>query len=253
MERLDGKRIIVIGGTSGMGESTVYGFRELGAKLVFTGRNIDAGKEIAERSGAVFKELDLLEHDKVKPVIGEAVFELGGLDSIFVAAAMHPQYYPAEVLPVDDFQRIVDANLIGTFLCNQAAFEHLKENGGAIVNFTSATGFTGYIGHASYAASKGGVATLVRSLADEWGKYNIRVNSIAPTIWTPMYDRARAAMTPEQLAAHDENQKKTIPIKGKLGDPMEDYLPVAAFLASDSSRYMTGQTFSVDGGKLKLR
>ena len=68
-----------------------------------------------------------------------------------------------------------------------------------------------------------------------------------------MYDRARAAMSPEQLAAHDENQKKNTPIKGRLGDPMQDYLPAAAFLASDSSRFMTGQTFAVDGGKLMLR
>jgi NAD(P)-dependent dehydrogenase (short-subunit alcohol dehydrogenase family) len=253
MERLDNKRIIVIGGTSGMGESTVDGFRELGAKVVFTGRNEHAGTEIAKRSGAVFKLLDLAQHERIKPVIDEAAFELGGLDSIFVVAAQHPRYYPAEELPLEDFLRIFDANIVGTFLVNQVAFFHLKEKGGSIVNFTSATGFTGYRGHASYAASKGAVASLTRTLAQEWGQYNIRVNMIAPAIWTPMYDRARAAMTPEQLAAHDESQKKNTPLKGRLGDPKLDYLPVAAFLASDSSCYMTGQAFAVDGGKLMLR
>ncbi|MDR1358671.1 MAG: SDR family oxidoreductase [Coriobacteriales bacterium] len=253
MERLDGKRIIVIGGTSGMGETTVDGFRDLGAKVIFTGRNEEAGKTIATRSGAVFKRQDLAEHDTVKKIIDEAVFELGGLDSLFVVAALHPQPTPTENVPLDDFLRIMDANVTGTFLANQAAFPHLKEHGGSIVNFTSATGFTGYPYHASYAASKGAVASFVRTVAVEWGKYGIRVNMIAPAIWTPMYDRARAAMAPEQLAAHDANQKVNTPLKGRLGDPVEDYLPVAAFLASDSSGFMTGQTFSVDGGKLFMR
>jgi NAD(P)-dependent dehydrogenase (short-subunit alcohol dehydrogenase family) len=253
MERLDGKRIIVIGGTSGMGESTVDGFRELGAKVVFTGRNEEAGAKIAARSGATFKKLDLAKHDTIRPIVDEAVFELGGLDSLFMVAALHPQYTPTEDLPLDDYLRIMDANMTGTYLANVAVFPHLKEKGGAIVNFTSATGFTGYVGHASYAASKGAVASWTRTVAMEWGKYNIRVNMIAPAIWTPMYDQARAAMTLEQLAAHDENQKHNTPIKGRLGDPTEDYLPVAAFLASESSHYMTGQTFAVDGGKLMLR
>lgn len=254
MERLEGHRCIIVGGTSGMGEATVDGFMELGAKVVFTGRNQEAGKTIADRSGATFMRQDLMEHDKVKDVIDEAVDTLGGLDSIFVAAAIIPDPCPAESTSVEDFMRIMDANVVGTFLANQAAFPHLKENGkGSIVNFSSAGGFLGYPGCVAYSASKGAVASLTRTLAMEWGRHNIRVNMIAPAIWTPMYDKARAAMTAEQLAAHDENQKRSVHIKGKLGDPTEDYLPVAAFLASDSSGYMTGQTFSVDGGKLMLR
>jgi NAD(P)-dependent dehydrogenase (short-subunit alcohol dehydrogenase family) len=253
MERLDGQRIIVIGGTSGMGESTVDGFMGIGAKVVFTGRNKEAGAAISKRSGATFMRQDLSEHDQVKVVIDAAVKELGGLDALFMVAAIHPSPYPAEVLPVDDFERIMDANVTGTFLANQAVFPYLKEKGGSIVNFTSATGFSGYPYHASYAASKGAVASLTRTLALEWGKYNIRVNMIAPAIWTPMYDQVRANMSPEQLAAHDASQKQNTPIDGKLGDPMTDYLPVAAFLASASSRYITGQTIPVDGGKLFMR
>jgi NAD(P)-dependent dehydrogenase (short-subunit alcohol dehydrogenase family) len=253
MERLDGKRVIVVGGTSGMGESTVDGFMDIGANVVFTGRNEEAGSTIAKRSGATFIRQDLSEHDQVKVVIDQAVEILGGLDSLFMVAALHPSPYPAEVLPVEDFERILDANVIGTFLANQAVFPYLKESGGSIVNFTSATGFTGYLYHSSYAASKGAVASLTRTLAQEWGKYNIRVNMIAPAIWTPMYDRARAAMSPEQLVAHDANQKQNTPIDGKLGDPVRDYLPVAAFLVSESSRYITGQAIPVDGGKLMLR
>ena len=253
MERLDDKKIIIIGGTSGMGESTVDGFCDLGAKVVFTGRNEEAGKTIAERTGASFMKLDLMEHDAVKPGIDAAVEELGGLDSIFVVAALHPHPTPTQDVPLDDFLRIMDANVTGTFLANQAAFPHLKDKGGSIVNFTSATGFTGYPYNTSYAASKGAVASLTRTLAVEWGAYNIRVNMIAPAIWTPMYDNVRASMSPEQLAAHDESQKKTTPLGGKLGDPMKDYLPVAAFMASESSRFITGQAISVDGGKLMLR
>lgn len=253
MENISGQRIIVIGGTSGMGESTVEGFSKLGAKVVFTGRNEKAGAEIAERSGAMFIRQDLMEHDKVKPAIDEAVEILGGLDSVFVVAAILPDHRPAETVTTEDFIRILDANVVGTFLVNQAVFPYLKDKGGSIVNFTSAGGFQGYPGAVAYSASKGAVASLTRTLAMEWGKYDIRVNMIAPAIWTPMYDKARAQMSPEQLEAHDENQKKNTPIKGRLGDPMTDYLPVAAFLASDSSCYMTGQALSVDGGKLMLR
>jgi NAD(P)-dependent dehydrogenase (short-subunit alcohol dehydrogenase family) len=253
MERLDGKRIIIVGGTSGMGEATVDGFAELGANVIFFGRNETAGEEIARRSGAVFKRLDMKDHPTVRERIDEAAFELGGLDALFNPAAMEPEFSPAESIPEDSFETVMDTNVTGTYLTNIAAFPHLKEKGGAIVNFTSATGFVGFPGRSHYAASKGAVAGWTRSIALEWGRYMIRVNMISPAIWTPMYDRIRASMTPEQLKAHDESQLKTTPIGGKLGDPKSDYLPVAAFLASDSSRFMTGQTFAVDGGKLMMR
>lgn len=254
MERLDGKKILIVGGTSGMGEATVDGFCELGATVVFTGRNEEAGKTIAERSGATFIKNDLLQHDTVKPMVDEAVEAMGGIDVLFMVAAIHPRPYPTDVAPLDDFMRIVDANLFGTFLTNQAVFPYFKEQGfGNIVNFSSATGFSGYPYHASYAASKGAVTSFVRTLAQEWGPLNIRVNMIVPAIWTPMYDTTRANMAPEQLAAHDANQLKNTPLGGKLGDPMKDYLPVAAFMASDSSRFITGQAIPVDGGKLMMR
>ena len=147
----------------------------------------------------------------------------------------------------------MDINSTGTFLTNTLSFPHLKQRGGAILNFSSAGGIQGYPNKAHYAASKGAVSAWVRSIAKEWGQYNIRVNAIAPAIWTPMYDKTRASMNPEQLAAHDEMLKASIPLGGKLGDVEKDYLPVMRFLCSDDAKFMTGQMFAIDGGAIMLR
>jgi NAD(P)-dependent dehydrogenase (short-subunit alcohol dehydrogenase family) len=148
---------------------------------------------------------------------------------------------------------VIAINATGTFLTNQAVFPHLKDKGGAILNFASSAGVKGYPNKAAYAAAKGAVVAWIRSIAIEWGRYNIRVNGIAPAIWTPMYDKTRAAMTPEQLAGHEAMLRGSIPLGGKLGDIGGDLVPVVAFLASDGAHFMTGQIIPVDGGAMMMR
>lgn len=144
-------------------------------------------------------------------------------------------------------------NATGTFLTNRAAFELLKDTGGQILNFASNAGVEGLPQRADYSASKGAVVAWTRTVAREWAQYGITVNAIAPAIWTPMYDRTRAGMSPEQLAAHDAQVAKAIPLGGQNGDPQRDFVPVLAFLASDGSRFMTGQVFPIDGGMMMMR
>jgi len=251
MERLDGKRIIVTGGTSGMGEGVVRAFPGLGAKVVFWGRNEKAGKKIEEETGAIFVKADVADKESVDEAMKKSVELLGGVDVLVHAAGVGP-HCPAEMIQFDDWKTTMAINATGTFLTNEAVFPYMKENGGNILNFTSASAFINSPGQAHYAASKGAVNCWSRTIAKEWMVYNIRVNMIAPCIKTPMYEQMRGMMTPEQLAQHDADMAKLC-IGGQMGDMESDFIPVMAFMASDGSKFMTGQTISVDGGIMMVR
>jgi NAD(P)-dependent dehydrogenase (short-subunit alcohol dehydrogenase family) len=253
MERLDGKRIIITGGTSGMGQAMVEAFPGLGAQVVFFGRREDAGNKIAAASGATFMRVDVADETAFLAAIDDAVRLMGGLD-VFVHAAGIDVISPAEDITRENWDRTMTTNATSTYVANVAVFPHFKAQGyGNIVNFTSSTGMVGYPGSAHYAASKGAVAAWTRSLAMEWGRYNIRVNMIAPGIHTPMYEMTLQGLTPEQRAQAEQSMARTIPLGGKMGDPDTDFVPVMAFVCSDSSRFITGQVFSIDGGMVMMR
>ncbi|MBP3371273.1 MAG: SDR family oxidoreductase [Clostridia bacterium] len=251
MERLDGKRIIVTGGTSGMGEGVVRAFPALGAKVVFWGRNEAAGAKIAAETGAHFIKADVADKAIVDAAMKESVEYLGGVDVLIHAAGVAP-HCPAEQITAESWYTTLNINATGTFLVNEAVFPYMKENGGNIINFTSASAFIVSPGQAHYAASKGAVNSWSRTIAKEWMPYNIRVNMIAPCIKTPMYMQMRAMMTPEQLAAHDASMAQLC-IGGQMGDMETDFVPLMAFMASDGSKFITGQTISVDGGIMMVR
>jgi NAD(P)-dependent dehydrogenase (short-subunit alcohol dehydrogenase family) len=140
----------------------------------------------------------------------------------------------------------LESGLHATIYFMQAAFPYLKINGGSVINFGSLEGVVGGKGFAIYAATKEAVRGLSRSAAREWGEHGIRVNIINPAALTP------ASIT--YLEAHPEEAKaylKNLPL-GRLGDPVRDIGPVAVFLASDDSHYITGQTLNADGGQLML-
>ena len=137
MERLDGKRIIVTGGTSGMGEGIVRAFPSLGAKVVFWGRNEEAGKKIEAETGAIFVKADVADKAVVDEAMAKSVELLGGIDVLIHAAGVAP-HCPADMITLDSWKTTLSINATGTFLTNEAVFPYFKETGGNIIKvFTS--------------------------------------------------------------------------------------------------------------------
>lgn len=154
----------------------------------------------------------------------------------------------------EEYDFIMDINVRGTMLTNQAAYITMAEQGyGNIINFGSDTGLVGAPGQAIYGASKAAVMSWTRTIANEWGRIGIRSNSVIPAIATPMFEEYKAKMNDEELAMFNESMKHTIPLGGQLGDPDKDLAPVMVFLASDDTRFMNGQIISVNGGLGSVR
>jgi len=247
-----GKRVIVTGGASGMGEAIVRDLCNRGALVASLDANESDGARIAAEAGACFRRCDVSSEASMQEATTFAAHELGGLDALVHAAGIAPGE-AAQSITSAEWDRVFAVNARGTFLANQAVFPFLRDQGGRIINFASSAGVLGYPGKAAYAASKGAVLAWVRTVAHEWGRFGITVNAIAPAIATPMYATTRSMMTPEQLRAHDDMLARDMPLGGRLGSAERDLAPVIRFLISDDSRFITGQTLAVDGGILKVR
>lgn len=253
---LKGKRFIITGAASGMGAATTIAYVREGAHVVAFDHEQSGEDVVAKANAAGAGRVELIQCDvrvkaEVDAAVAKAVALMGGLDGLVHAAGVAPGA-PAESISYDEFENVFATNMRGTFLTNQAVFPHLKEKGGRIINFSSPTGVNGMAGKAHYAATKGAVLAWTRSIAREWAKYRITANAIAPAIWTPMYDKTRAAMSPEGLIAHDAFMAHAIPLGGKLGDVEKDFVPIMVFLAGEGSGFLTGQTYVIDGGGLML-
>lgn len=251
---LSGKKIIVTGAARGIGASAARALTAAGARVCGLDVSVAAAgaPEVRDAGRLTFDLCDVSSRTSATAAINRAVEEMGGLDVLIHVAGVQ-RYTPAEAITDEEWDLVVGVNAKGTMIANQAAFPHLKARGGRIVNFASAAGAMGLRGCAHYAASKGAVLAWTRTIAQEWGRYGVSVNAVAPGMWTPMYDTTRAGMSPEQLEAHDRGMAMMIPLGGRLGDPDADMAPVLVFLASDASRFITGQTLAVDGGLMMVR
>lgn len=252
MNRLDGKVAIITGAGQGIGRGMALALAKEGAFLVLAGRTeqkvIDVAGEIENLGGkALAIRCDVANSEDVINTVIKTVDTFGTVDILINNAFCGNDPIPTEELTDKYLQAAVDSNIFGTLHFMQACFPYLKKKGGSIINFASGAAIEGWANLATYSATKEGVRGLSRSVAKEWGKYGIRVNIISPQANSPAMEHFKD-IAPEKYA---ELIEKT-PL-GYIGDCEEDIGPVAVFLASDDSKYMTGHTLNVDGGLFVLR
>jgi len=234
------KKILVTGATGGIGDSIVKKFLSLDASVLGTGTNnekLEALKKNYPKIETV--KFDISEHEKIDEFIENVFSKLGGLDILINNAGITKDNLSLR-MKNDEWQKIIDINLSSTFyLCKSAIKKMLKNKYGRIVNITSIVGHTGNIGQANYSASKAGVVAMSKSLAIEYAKKNISVNCVSPGfIQTKMTENISEEMKNTLLSR--------IPMN-KLGTP-DDVSNTVAFLCSESSSYITGETIHVNGG-----
>jgi NAD(P)-dependent dehydrogenase (short-subunit alcohol dehydrogenase family) len=250
--RLKGKIAIVTGGGSGIGKATALLFAREGACVVAaSNRPADhPAVEEAARSlpGAlVTAEADVSREEDAARLVALTAERFGGLD-ILVNNAGIVSFGTVTETSLEEFERLVDVNLKGAFLCSKYAVpELLKRGGGAIVNVSSINGIRGNHRLAAYAATKGGVVSLTHAMALDYAPHNIRVNCVCPAT---IEDTGQAALAWE-LASDKEAWRRYLLEKHPLGrlGRSEEVASAILFLASDEASFITGVTLPVDGGR----
>jgi NAD(P)-dependent dehydrogenase (short-subunit alcohol dehydrogenase family) len=241
VQGLTGKRVVVTGGTSGIGEATSRRFLDEGARVVALAVGDDEVATAAERIPGIDALLcDVADAAAVEDAFARIDELLGGID-VLVANAGISIRKPFLEIAAADWQRVLDVNLTGVFHCaQQAARRMVAADGGVILMTASTNGLTGHEYYADYNASKAGVILLARTMALELAP-SVRVNAVCPGyVLTPMQ---KAEYTPEML----EQVNATIPL-GRHARP-EEIAALYAFLASDEGAYFTGAVISMDGGE----
>ena len=246
---LKGKVAIVTGGGRGIGRAIALAFAREGAIVVVNDIDQaadDTAKEITSMgSQALAVKANVSNSEEVNKMIETVAGKFGRID-ILVNNAGISMARPSEDLTEEEYDRVLDVNLKGVFLCSQAVGRvMIKQKSGRIINISSTNGLFGQKARAAYDASKGGVVAITRSLAVEWAKNGVIVNSIAPGwVRTEMFAHL------ERRGIYDQKAQRAmireIPMK-RLGDPT-DIANTAIFLASDLCSYITGQIIVVDGG-----
>ena len=245
---LHGKVAIVTGGARGIAKGIATAFVKAGASVLIVDREEELGKETAVELGqygkVAFMAMDLSRHDQLHLIVEKAVAEFGKLDTLVNAAQASAQKMFAQQTR-EEANVAFDTGFWPTYHLMQAAYPHLKETKGSIINFGSGSGLSGMVTQASYAAAKEAIRALSKVATNEWGKDGIRVNVICPYAMTPGVE-AWSKAAPEQYAA----SLAQVPLK-RIGDPEADIGAAAVFLASDAASYITGQTLMVDGGQTR--
>ena len=244
--KLDGKVVVVTGASSGLGVAFAEGLADAGADIAICARRVEKLEQTRERVEATGRRCIAVQADVSKPedcrrVVDETVAQLGKVDVLINNAGIGTAV-PASREQPDEFRRVIDINLNGSYFMAQACGRAMKD-GGSIVNIGSVLGSTtAGLPQAAYAASKAAIIGLTRDLAQQWtGRKGIRVNALAPGFF-------HSEMTEQYPEGYLDMMMVRVPA-GRAGDARE-LVAAAIFLASDASSYVTGALLPVDGGML---
>ena len=249
MGKLSGKTAIVTGGAKGIGRGIAEAFAKEGADVaiadIASAEQAQAALDAIRQAGrkALFVRTDVANEQQVRSMVETVLGAFGHIDILVNNAGIFTQGL-VEDLPVADWDRVLNVNLRGTFLCTHYVLPHLlKQGGGRIINIASQLGYIGGVEVAHYCASKGGVIAFTKALAREVATRNVLVNGIAPG---PILTDLLASETEEWKSA----KLAELPI-GRFGE-VHEVAPTAVFLASDDASYYVGQILGPNGGDVML-
>ena len=234
------KKIIITGATGGIGGSLIKKFISLNGDVMGTGtKNEKLNLLEKEHSGLKVKKFDISNHSKIEEFIENASNELGGLDILINNAGVNVDNLSLRMKD-DEWKKVIDVNLTSTFLLSKYAIKKmLKNKFGRIVNITSIVGHSGNLGQSNYSASKAGIIGMSKSLAIEYAKKNITVNCVSPGFIVSDMTNNLPEKVKDQLTSR-------IPM-ARLGNG-DDVSNCVAFLSSETTSYVTGETIHVNGG-----
>ena len=243
MERLKGKTAIITGGAGGIGLAAVRLFRASGAEVIIADIDESAGAEVAAETGARFVKCDVSKSEDVRTVIDACS---GKLDVLYNNAGVFWNGRDGRITDIEEgiWEKVIAINLRSVFLFCKYAIPLLIKQGGSVINTASSAGVIGIPDCDAYTATKGAIVQLTKSMAAEYGRYNVRVNCIAPAaIMTPMMRQSN----PENSTFDEERFLKLRTPLRRYGTP-EEIAKVALFLASDDASYLNGAVIVADGG-----
>lgn len=248
-KQFTGKVAFVTGATSGIGQACAMAFAQAGANVVCVGRKEDALMELEQKireiSSGVLIRADLVQEDEAERAVQHAVGVFGGID-VLVNAAGHISSGTIETTSLQAWDDMMNVNVRASFVLMQKATPSLIERRGNIVNISSVTGLRAFPGVLAYCVSKAALDQLTRCAALELAAKGVRVNAVNPGVVVTQIHK-RGGMSEEAYAAFLEHSKSTHPL-GRTGTP-EEIASLVLYLASDDASWITGATYSIDGGR----
>jgi 3-oxoacyl-[acyl-carrier protein] reductase len=242
---LEGRVALITGGGRGIGAATAVVMAGLGAKVAVSDLDEAPAREVAGPIGGLAIACDVSNRDAVEAMVSRTVSELGRLDILVTCAGIIRDNLLFKMTD-DDWDAVIDTHLKGTFLCARAAQRHMVQQKYGKMVFLSSTSALGNRGQANYSAAKAGLQGMARTLAIELGPFNVNVNAVAPGFIETRMTRATAERMGVDYEAFKMGAASQIPLQ-RVGQP-EDVANVIAFLCSDESGFVSGQTIYVRGG-----